>query len=108
MESQFYQLCKEQDYCGTMEVNVPLLSRRAMGIRLAVRRGNACAQMEITNEELAHAGEKVYHRVFEELQYRLQEVLKTKPQEKTMCSTCIKRDVGCSCDCAREYRKRDE
>lgn len=109
MESQFYQLCKELDYRGTIESNIPLLSRNEMGVRFTLRQGNTYATMEVTDKELAYAGQEVYRRVFDELRYRLQEELKKRaPQEKTMCSTCIKRDVDCSCDCAREYRKRDD
>lgn len=108
MESQFYQLCKERDYRGTIEVNIPLLSRDDMGIRFTLRQGNTYATMEVPNEELLRTDDKIYQRVFDELRYRLQEELKKRvPREETMCSTCIKRDVDCSCDCAREYRKRD-
>ena len=110
MESQFYQLCKERDYCGMIEVNIPLMSRREMGARFTLRQGNTYAMMEVTDSEIAHTGNdsEVYCRIFNELQYRLQEELKRAPREKTLCSTCIKRDVDCSCDCAREYRKRDD
>ena len=108
MESQFYQLCKEQDYCGTMEVNIPLLSCGDIGIRFTLRQGDTYVTMEVTNEELLCVDDRIYQRVFDELCYRLQGELKKRvPQEKTMCSTCVKRDVECSCDCAREYRKRE-
>lgn len=103
MESRFYH------YRGTIEVNVPLLSRSDMGVRFTLRQGNVYATIEVTNKELSHADDKIYQRVFDELCHRLQgELKKRAPQEKTMCSTCIKRDVDCSCDCVREYRKRDE
>ena len=108
MENQFYQLCKELDCCGTMELNIPLLSCNEMGVRFTLRQGSTYATTEVTNKELVCAGQEVYRRVFDELRYELQKELKKRAlQEKMMCSTCIKRDVGCSCDCTREYRKRD-
>ena len=109
MERQFYQLCKERDYCGTIEANTPLLSRRTMGVRFTLRKGNVYTTMEVADEDLSRANDEVYYRIFDELRHRLQEELsKNMYSPKTMCSTCIKRDVDCNCDCAREYRKRDE
>ena len=107
MENRFYQLCKENDWSGTIEANIPLLSRNAMGIRFTIRYGSASARMEVTSEEIELGGEQAYLRIFEELRYRLNEVVTTTNREKTLCSSCVKRDVECSCDCAREYRKRD-
>lgn len=108
MENQFYQLCKELDCCGTIESNIPLLSCNEMGVRFTLRQGSTCATTEVTDKELVCAGQEAYRQVFDGLRYRLQKELeKRAPQEKTMCSTCTKRDAGCSCDCTREYRRRE-
>ena len=108
MVNQFYQLCKELDCRGTMDLNIPLLSRNEMGVRFTLRQGSACAAMEVANKELACAGQEVYRQMLDEMRYKLQKELKKRTlQEKTMCSTCTKRDIGCCCDCTTEYRKRD-
>lgn len=107
MEDQFYQLCKELDCRGTMDLNVPLLSCNEMGVRFTLRQGSTYATMEVPNKELARAEQETYRRVLDKLRYDLQRELKKTLQENTMCSTCTKRDVGCSCDCTWGYRKRD-
>lgn len=107
MEDQFYQLCKELDCRGTMDLNIPLLSCNEMGVRFTLRQGSIYATMEVANKELACAGQEDCRRILDELRYKLQgELKKRAPQERTMCSTCTKRDVGCSCDCTWGYRKR--
>lgn len=113
MENQFYQLCKELDCRGTMDLNVPLLSRNEMGVRFTLRQGSTSAMAEVTNKELACAGQEACRRAFDVLRYKLQGEIKKRTlqekimQETTMCSTCTKRDVSCSCDCTFEYRRRD-
>lgn len=73
MVEKFYQLCKESGFEGTAEVNVKLLSRHSTGARFTLRKKDYAVQLEVTDEELMYAGEKVYERIIDELVYRLNE-----------------------------------
>ena len=108
MQNEFYELCKELDYRGTMEVNIPLTTRNKMGVRFTLRRGDSFVYMEVTNEELQQLPEQHRYRIFEELRHRMRDILSKKAESKTLCSNCVYRDVSCSCNCTRDYRKRDE
>ena len=97
MENRFYQLCKANAYRGTIEANIPLLSRNSIGVRFTLRKGSARAQMKVPDEVFIHGDKKVFECIFKELEYQLQKALSTKEKPEVLCSACV-----------RGYRKAGE